>query len=334
MEISDKIAFDGYKHNNLVLQKLKNNKERKVTESSQKCSERIENKLGNIFREISLRNESNAYKITMSSEIQRITNMNKLDAYYKLLVLSYSKMFLAFISLKNDCELEDVHFHTLELRKLNYIFKNCTHFRISCKLFEGKSDSNLVKKTNNMLKEISILKKEKPSQKDKLDLLNKIDSLNSSANNLKTKIKHYFSNNIQEEINVCKNTQVNEEPILLISSESNTDLCTSDSSCLEVSNDENSSNSEEETNLLNTNKDRIELETKDKYNFRHRRSIETILFRGKKLENYPLVEFSPAPKYHSRSKTQNTSFLEHGQSINKLCVSFNGILLNKQPIDP
>ncbi|KAK9172274.1 Uncharacterized protein cmbei_6004430 [Cryptosporidium meleagridis] len=317
MEISDKIAFDGYKHNNLVLQKLKSNKEKKVTESSQKCSESIENKLGNIFREISMRNEFNAYKITMSSEIQRITNLSKLDAYYKLLVLSYSKMFLALISLKNDCELEDVHFHTLELRKLNYIFKNCTHFKISCKLFERKSDSNLVKKTNNILKEIPISKQEKPSQKDRLDLLNKIDSLNSSANNLKTKIKHYFSNNIQEEINVCKNTQVNEEPILSISSESNTDLCNSDSSYLEVYNDDNSSNSEEETNLVNRNKDLVEPETKDKYNFKHRRSIETISFKGKKLDNWSLVEFSPAPRYHSRSKTQNTGFLEHGQSITK-----------------
>ncbi|KAH8582260.1 uncharacterized protein ELE39_003581 [Cryptosporidium sp. chipmunk genotype I] len=332
MELPQKMVFDGYKHNNLAIQRLKKNNERKSTKDSQKCEEKLESKLGNIFSEISLRNESNTFKITMSGEIQKITNLSKLDAYYKLMVISYSKMFLALISLKNDCELEDVRLHTVELRKLNFIFNNCTHFNIKCKLLEGKGNSNLRKKTRNKFKEISIFKQEKHFQKDKLELLNKIDSLNSTANDLKTKIKHYFSNSIQEKINIGKNTLMDDNSIS-INSKSNTGLCNSDSSSIEISNDENFTNSEEETNLVNTNKDLIELETKFKYNFRHRRSIETISFTGNKLENCLPVEFSPAPKYHSRSKTQNTNFLQQEQFINKLGVSFNGILFNKSPAD-
>ncbi|OII73362.1 uncharacterized protein cubi_02574 [Cryptosporidium ubiquitum] len=332
MEISQNIGFDSHKHNNLIIQKLKNGKEKKGTENSQEYKDQLEKRLGNIFREISLRNESNSFRITMNGEIQKMRNLSKLDAYCKFMMLSYSRMFFALIDLKNNCGLEDVQFHTLELRKLNYIFKNCTHFNIKYKFLEQKK-TDLEKKTISSYEEVSIPKQEKYVHKNEFNLLRKIDSLNNSVDDLKNKIKNYFSKNIQEEMGDYKKTAVDNEPISLMSSHSDTNLCNSESSNLETFNDENSTNSEEETNMINTNKHLKEFKTKNKQGFRHRRSIETISFTGNKLENTPLVEFSPAPKYHSRSKTQNTNLLQQEQSVNSFIISYNGILLNKSTIN-
>lgn len=332
MKVSQKIAFDGHKHNNFVIQKLKNTREKISTDSSKECNEKLEKRLGDIFREISLRNESNSFKMMMSFEIQKLTNLNKVDAYYKFMMLSYSKMFLALVSLNSNYELENIQFHTLELKKLNYIFKNCNHFNIKCNFLKGQSKYNLGEKTRNIYKEVLIPNQKKCFQKDELGLLNRIDSLNNSVNKLKDKIKNYFLNNIKEEINISKKITLDVNSISLIGLKSNIDLCSFNSNILKTSNDENSTNSEEEVNIINANKHLTVLDAKNKNGFKHRRSIETISFTGNKLENAAFVEFSPAPKYHSRSKTQNTNILRHRQSNNNHSISFNGVIHNKSTI--
>lgn len=337
METSQKIILDGHQHNNLVLQRLKEGgKEKHARQSPPGPGDKSEHCLGRIFREISLRNEQNALRMTMSGEIQRMSNLNKTDALCKFLVLAYSKMLFALAGLRGCCELEDVRIHTQELRKLNYIFRNCVHFNIRLvPLGGGPIKSSGMEKAKVACEEIPPQKQGNLVQQDKIDIFNKMDSLSNSVNDLKVRIKNYFSNNVQEEINVFKNISQPEEPSQMASSDSNTDLCSSDSSSLEGSNDGNSTNSEEETSSAKANcKNKDSRANHGKHNFRHRRSVETILFTGNKLENAPLVEFSPAPKYHSRSKTQNTNPLQHEELINnKLQLQFNGVILKKHTHD-
>lgn len=339
METSQKIILDGHRHNNLVLQRLKKGgKEKHARKSSPGYSDRSEHSLGRIFREISLRNEQNAFRITMSSEIEKMASLSKTDAFCKFMVLAYSKMLFALAGLRGCCELEDVRVHTQELRKLNYIFRNSVHF--SAKFAPPGGDlikSSVQEKARTTCEEIPSPKWAGVPKQDKIDIFKKMDSLSNSVNDLQVRIKNYFSNNVQEEINVFNNIYQPEEPSPLACLDSNTDLCSSDSSSLEGSNDGSSTSGEEEASSIKTSGRQNEEPGANycKHNFRHRRSVETILFTGIKLENAPLVEFSPAPKYHSRSKTQNTNPLQHEELINsKLKLPLNGVLLKKHTPDP
>ncbi|KAJ1606265.1 hypothetical protein OIY81_3259 [Cryptosporidium canis] len=337
MEASKRGIFDGHKHNSLVLQRLKRGKEKRTDGNSEESGERPEDSLGRIFRETSQRNELNAFRMVMSGEIQRISSLRRPDALCKFMVLAYSKMLFALIGLRGSSGLEDVRAYTLEFRKLNYIFRNCVHFNI--KAIPGK-DQTRVDFKEEVGGEISVLKREEQAKDSKMDIFERMESLNSSVNSLKMRIKSYFSSSIQEKINVLKGvSSLSNESLASTNSDSRTDLCVSDSSSLENLNDGCSTNSEEEPAADNT-EDQVEKKAPadcSKQGFRHRRSVETILFTGNRLENAPLVEFSPAPRYHSRSKTQNTTPPQHdgesGMHIPGL-LPFNGVLLQPSRVDP
>ncbi|KAF7456005.1 hypothetical protein HWI79_3465 [Cryptosporidium felis] len=298
METTQKSIFDKHKYNSSVFQRLKSGGNQRKDVGSDDS----EAKLEGIYREISLRNESNALKMVLNREVLRFSKQNKFDATFRFLILAYSKLFLALIQLKRNCELEEINVHTMELKKLNFIFKNCSHFR-NFKVFplDKRPMKQRSEGSGNVSPEIAVYIEKKDSVKEKGRLMEKMESLNNSVNDLKSKIRMHFSINVKEgllEADQVLNSHKNEPEIDLKSITDSSTRDTPDSS------DPQNGESDEpvEVGELST-KNTSHQEKSKKITFCHRRSIETISFAEIPFEEVPPMEFSPAPKYHSRSRT-------------------------------
>ncbi|KAH7648160.1 hypothetical protein FG379_000084 [Cryptosporidium bovis] len=317
MEIKDKLVkINNISNNNLILKKLRNSIKKQddsINENGEKYNKEIINKELKHCNYNNSNNELFKFKLSLSKYSQEYAKLNKENARYKFLLTSYSHILITLLKLKYDCGLEDLKEQLVKLRQLNHIFVSCKHFSsllVNRKKTTDKNKSSIIciENENNVN-----IKNEKTIIKEKIVNLNtSMDYLRKSMKSyLMSSIKgDYADSNINISIKVINNTNLcytkNDNSSENFSDDSvrdQSDNCISESINLKE-------NDDSKIELIRSKKakssDRGRLKRQNKMALQHRRHRETISYGGTNILINSPIDYSPAPKYHSRSKTLST----------------------------
>ncbi|KAK6590405.1 hypothetical protein RS030_162521 [Cryptosporidium xiaoi] len=319
MEIKDKLVrVNNTNNNNLILKKLRNSTKKQddsINENGEKYNKEIINKELKHCNYSNSNNELFKFKLSLSKYSQEYSKLNKENARYKFLLTSYSHILITLLKLKYDCGLEDLKEQLMKLKQLNHIFVSCTHFSsllVNRKKITDKNKSSImcIEDENNIN-----IKNEKAIIKEK------IVNLNTSMDYLRKNMKRYLmstikgdyvDNNINISIKVINNTNLCYTQNIN-SSENSSDDSVKDQSdnCISElikvkKNEDDDSKIELIYSKKAKNSERSRLKKQNKMTLQHRRHRETISYGGTNILINNPIDYSPAPKYHSRSKTLNT----------------------------
>ncbi|KAH8741200.1 hypothetical protein FG386_000107 [Cryptosporidium ryanae] len=316
MEIREKVLkLNNVSNNNLILQKLRNNSKNQCDNGNRNKSDYRHSREIKHCNYNDKDNELFKFKLSLGKSSQEYAKLNKENAKYKFVLTSYSYMLITLLKLRYGCNLEDIKTQLMRFRQLNYIFLNCEHF--SSMLENGRKKT----KNNSALKCIDNDSNVKVNEKR--DLINeKIENLNTAIDHLKESMKNYLVNSIKQNhndsnINIsirvinCENLRYNEsENASECLSEDSTgnlhEYCGGESAEKEGEHGKTETESVNDNKLECLNKNKSRSKKHNKITLQHRRYRETISYGGTSILINSPNDYSPAPKYHSRFKTQST----------------------------